>query len=189
MSVIVHSGLLGVSIHTRPVLPGMIAELDGVEIRHVDERNLVPVTVKAAKPLPQAPVHDLRRNDMGWLERQEDRRRRRHARTEHERFIRVLKFSDQAFYLMDGNIIRSAVDEARAIAELSASRMYVVETWIDGESARVFGSAAAPRGCRNSSARKREEWPVIHPVGLGCLGSQPMDFAATVPIRYSVTRL
>jgi hypothetical protein len=100
----------------QPGLAGNDGGADRVEVGHVDERDRMAVARQVAQPLPQAPVHQLRRHDVGGRERQEHRARCGHARTEHHRLAGVLQFGDQRLCLVDGNIVRASVDEAGAVA-------------------------------------------------------------------------
>ena len=88
MSVIVHSGLAGVSIHTSFVSPGRIAARDRIEIGHVDDVDLQPPLRARSRCSQLRSDQYITFGDhhvIARCERLEHRGRRRHARSEQQR--------------------------------------------------------------------------------------------------------
>ena len=147
----------------QPCLPGNDGRANRVEVGHVDKSDLMAVAREVAEPLPKAPVHELRGHDVGAREGQENRRRRSHARTEHHGLASILELSDQCFGLVDGDIVRASVDEARAVVAVLVARIGGCHVNRRGHGARRRFARAQARLQSRSSPRQRRKCPFIHP--------------------------
>ncbi len=98
MSVIVHSGLPGVSIQTSLVLPRLHRAAHGREVGGVDEVDAVAEARRLGRePVAERPVHHLARPRCGRArQRHHDRGRRRHAGAEQQRVVGFLERRDHA---------------------------------------------------------------------------------------------
>ena len=117
MSVTLHSGLAGVSIHTSLVRPGRIA---APIVAGSSASTKVASTPRLGRlvlqPLAQAPVHDLGRDHVrGPLERQDGDRRRRHARGHHQARRTAFEPGQHLLDLTHGRVVGPAVAVAAAI--------------------------------------------------------------------------
>ena len=146
MSVMVHSGLEGVSIQTSRVRPGRMAARSARGIAGIDEGRLDAVARRILdQPVAQAPVHGRGRDHMsGPLQRQEGGGGGRHAGRE-QQARRAL------FQLRSGRArpgarwrCRSGRSSSRGDIGCRRSRTKVVATWIGGTMAPVPASTAPP---------------------------------------------
>ena len=117
MSLIPHSGLLGVSSHTSLVAPGFNAPASAGKSSASTKSTLSPwACASFASQARKAQYMLLRRDDMrAGSEAQENRDRRRHARAEDERRRRAFERSDHSLRFAHGVVVGTAIRIAAAI--------------------------------------------------------------------------
>ena len=117
MSLMPHSGLLGVSSHTSFVAPGFTAPASACKSSVSTKSTLNPnAGASFASQLRRAQYITRGRDHMGaGTKAQEERDRRRHARAEHERRRRAFERPDHRLGLAHRLVVGAAVDVAAAI--------------------------------------------------------------------------